>query len=123
MVWVLDSIFYKHTVVGNDTYSTYTKIGGTLPVLKNEIKDFFFSRLGTGGIYGPPLRSEKHTMMDKIKYFKHKKRTGACHATNSFIYNVICEEFSMRNVCSVGYTIDVNDSFLLFVEMSSDVFV
>ena len=26
-------------------------------------------------------------------------------------------------VSSVGYTIDVNDSFLLFVEMSSDVFV
>jgi len=21
----------------------------------------------------PPLRSEKHTMMDKFKYFKHKK--------------------------------------------------
>ena len=25
---VLGSIFYKHTFVGNDTYSTYTKMGG-----------------------------------------------------------------------------------------------
>ena len=42
------SIFYWHSVVGNDTYSIYTKLGATLPVLKNEIKDFFFARLGTG---------------------------------------------------------------------------
>ena len=64
---------YCHNVVGEYTYFICTKIGGTLPVLKNEIKDFFFSRLGTGGIYDPPLHYEKHTMMDKIKYFKHKK--------------------------------------------------
>ena len=41
--------FYGHNVVGGNTYSTYTKMGVTLPVLKNEIKDFFFARLGTGG--------------------------------------------------------------------------
>ena len=44
----LGSIFYWHTVVGNNTYSKNTKMGGTLPVLKNEIEDFFFARLGTG---------------------------------------------------------------------------
>ncbi len=31
-------------------------MGVTLPVLKNEIIDFFFARLGTGGIYDPPLQ-------------------------------------------------------------------
>ena len=56
MVGVLGEIFYEHSVVGNNTYSIYSKMGGTLPVLKNEIKDFFFARLGTGGIYGPPLQ-------------------------------------------------------------------
>ena len=48
-------ILYRHNVVGEDTYSIYTKMGGTLPVLKNEIKDFFFARLGTGGNYDPTL--------------------------------------------------------------------
>ena len=42
------SIFYKQSVVGNNTYPTYTKMGGTLPAFKNEIEDFFFTRLGTG---------------------------------------------------------------------------
>ena len=41
-------IFYGHTVVGCDRYSKHTKMGATLPVLKNEIEDFFFARLGTG---------------------------------------------------------------------------
>ena len=45
------SIFYKVSVVGNNTYYMYTELGGTLPVLKNEIKDFFFARLGTGRTY------------------------------------------------------------------------
>ena len=45
---VLVHIFYGHNVVGGNTYSIYTKLGATLPVLKNEIKDFFFARLGTG---------------------------------------------------------------------------
>ena len=45
---VLGYILYRHNVVDNNTYSAYTKMGATLPVLKNEIKDFFFARLGTG---------------------------------------------------------------------------
>ena len=49
-------ILYVISVVVGNTYFTYTKMGGTLPVLKNEIKDFFFARLGTGGNYDPPLR-------------------------------------------------------------------
>ena len=61
---VLVHIFYGHNVVGGNTYSTYTKMGVTLPVLKNEIKDFFFARLGTGGNYDPTLRFGEHTMMD-----------------------------------------------------------
>ena len=45
---MMGDIFYGHTVVGNNTYSIYTKMGATIPVLKNEIEDFFFARLGTG---------------------------------------------------------------------------
>ena len=41
-------IFYVHNVVALSTNSKHTKMGGTLPVLKNEIGDFFFARLGTG---------------------------------------------------------------------------
>ena len=41
-------IFYRHNIVGNNTYSKYTKMGGTLPAFKYEIEDFFFTRLGTG---------------------------------------------------------------------------
>ena len=33
-----------------------TKMGVTLPVLKNEIEDFFFARLGTGRTYRCSLR-------------------------------------------------------------------
>ena len=49
-------ISYVISVVVGNTYFIYTKMGVTLPVLKNEIKDFFFARLGTGGNYDPPLR-------------------------------------------------------------------
>ncbi len=45
---VFGCILYRHNFVGKNTYSIYTKMGATLPVLKNEIKDFFFARLGTG---------------------------------------------------------------------------
>ena len=48
MIWDLGSIFYIHSIVGNNTYSIYTKMGGTLPAFKYEIEDFFFTRLGTG---------------------------------------------------------------------------
>ncbi len=65
---VLVHIFYGHNVVGGNTYSTYTKMGVTLPVLKNEIKDFFFARLGTGGNYDPTLRSGRRT--ERIKMWK-----------------------------------------------------
>ena len=49
------STLFWHTVVGCDTYSKNSKMGVTLPVLKNEIIDFFFARLGTGGNYDPTL--------------------------------------------------------------------
>ena len=47
-VWGFCFYVLWHSVVGDDTYSLYTKLGGTLPVLKYEIRDFFFARLGTG---------------------------------------------------------------------------
>ena len=53
---VLGSIFYLYNVVVYNTYFTYTKMGATLPVLKNEIEDFFFARLGTGRTYHCSLR-------------------------------------------------------------------
>ena len=42
------SIFYEHSVVGEVVNYKYFIYGVTLPVLKNEIEDFFFARLGTG---------------------------------------------------------------------------
>ena len=42
------SIFYRHNVVGGVVNLIDDIYGGTLPVLKNEIIDFFFARLGTG---------------------------------------------------------------------------
>ena len=55
------SIFYWQNVFGNNTYFTYTKMGGTLPVLKNEIEDFFFARLGTGRTFTEPSRYNAFT--------------------------------------------------------------
>ncbi|PVY95539.1 hypothetical protein C7381_10165 [Ezakiella coagulans] len=50
------SIFKTHSVVGEVVYYINDIYGGTLPVLKNEIGDFFLARLGTGGICDPPLQ-------------------------------------------------------------------
>ena len=58
-------IFYVQNVVSLHSYFKYTKIGGTLPAFKNEIKDFFFTRLGTGGIFNPPLQRRTHTSTKK----------------------------------------------------------
>ncbi len=44
----MGSIFYVLSVVGGNTYSIDTKMGGTLPAFKYEIENFFFTRLGTG---------------------------------------------------------------------------
>ena len=44
----MGSIFYVLSIVGCNTCFIGTKMGATLPVLKNEIRDFFFARLGTG---------------------------------------------------------------------------
>ena len=65
------SILYGVSFVGNDTYFTYTKMGATLPVLKNEIRDFFFARLGTG------RTSQDRRATDANTYtYNNKKRTG-----------------------------------------------
>ena len=50
------SIFYEHSVVGGVVNYKYFIYGVTLPVLKNEIEDFFFARLGTGRTYHCSLR-------------------------------------------------------------------
>ena len=50
------SIFYEHSVVGGVVNYNYVIYGVTLPVLKNEIEDFFFARLGTGRTYRYSLR-------------------------------------------------------------------
>ena len=48
-------IFYVHNVVGNDINSINVIYGGTLPAFKYEIKDFFFTRLGTGSSIVTPF--------------------------------------------------------------------
>ena len=58
-------IFYVQNVVSLHSYFKYTKIGGTLPAFKNEIVDFFIKRLGTGGIFDPPLQQRTHTSTKK----------------------------------------------------------
>ena len=70
------------------------KNGGTLPVLKNEIIDFFFARLGTGST-SLFLTSQRMP-----------SRYGCVHT-----HIQLCKY--IHAVSSVGYTIDVNDSFLL----------
>ena len=45
---VFGLILYRRSVVGEIVNYTGVIYGATLPVLKNEIKDFFFARLGTG---------------------------------------------------------------------------
>ena len=54
--WFMVSIFYEHNVVGEVVNYKYFIYGVTLPVLKNEIEDFFFARLGTGRTYRYSLR-------------------------------------------------------------------
>ena len=48
LYYVFVSIFYIHTVVGGVVNCSGVIYGVTLPVLKYEIEDFFFARLGTG---------------------------------------------------------------------------
>ena len=71
----IGSIFHWHSVVGNNTYFTCTKMGATLPVLKNEIRDFFFARLGTG-----------RTSQNR-------------RATSRLRMNVIVEFIGVENIC------------------------
>ena len=53
---VLGSKFYWHSVVGGVINCTGVIYGVTLPVLKYEIEDFFFARLGTGRTHRCSLR-------------------------------------------------------------------
>ncbi len=70
------------------------KNGGTLPVLKNEIIDFFFARLGTGS----------------TSLFLTSQRMPSRYGCVHMIIQ-LCKY--LHAVSSVGFTIDVNDSFLL----------
>ena len=72
-------IFYWHNVVGGVVNCTNDIYGGTLPVLKNEIKDFFFARLGTGSIYGLPLRMRTNAYkIVKAEYFYECESDDLC---------------------------------------------
>ena len=87
---IIFSIFYNHSVVGNDTYSAYTKMGATLPVLKNEIRDFFFARLGTGRTSQNRRATAAYTYT-----YKNKKEP---EITGSQIYTAICDDNFMKCV-------------------------
>ena len=69
------SIFYEYSVVGGVVNYKYFIYGVTLPVLKNEIEDFFFARLGTGRTYRYSLRrnvcrhATSRLRIDTIKEF------------------------------------------------------
>ena len=93
-IWGVGSIFYIISIVGGVVQCINDKNGGTLPVLKNEIIDFFFARLGTGST-SLFLTSQRMP-----------SRYGCVHT-----HIQLCKY--IHAVSSVGYTIDVNDSFLL----------
>ena len=69
------SIFYEYSVVGGVVNYKYFIYGVTLPVLKNEIEDFFFARLGTRRTYRYSLRrnlcrhATSRLRIDTIKEF------------------------------------------------------
>ena len=81
-IWGVGSIFYIISVVGGVVNLIDDIYGGTLPVLKNEIIDFFFARLGTGST-SLFLTSQRmpsrygcvHTHIQLCKYI-HAVRSG-----------------------------------------------
>ena len=75
----------------------YTKMGGTLPVLKDEIRDFFFARLGTGRTYRCSLRHNvcrPATAVFAILYKIIRKKPAI---TGSHTNTAICDDNLMRN--------------------------
>ena len=65
----------QHSVVGNVPNLKHTKMSGTLPVLKNEIGDFFFARLGTGSSIVTPFVVTYASRYNAYKS-SHKKYLG-----------------------------------------------
>ena len=75
----------------------YTKMGGTLPVLKDEIRDFFFARLGTGRTYRCSYRHNvcrPATAVFAILYKIIRKKPAI---TGSHTNTAICDDNLMRN--------------------------
>ena len=76
-------IFYIHNVVGGVVNYNYVIYGVTLPVLKNEIEDFFFARLGTGRTY------------------RYSFRRNVCrHATTRLQTYIIVEFIGVGKICT-----------------------
>ena len=56
--------------------------------------------------------------------YQHQQRfANKIYKQNPNTIDIFIFAINAYVICNGGYTIDVNDSFLLFVEMSSDVFV
>ena len=93
-------MLYKHSVVGLYTYFKYTKMGVTLPVLKNEIIDFFFARLGTGRTFTVPSRYNAYTYLYK-KYLGNTlfpRYYITPHSSLKWMNNAALEEATNRGV-------------------------
>ena len=93
-IWGVGSIFYIISIGGGGVQCINDKNGGTLPVLKNEIIDFFFARLGAG----------------RTSLFLTSQRMPSRYKCVHMLIQ-LCKY--THAVSSVGFTIDVNDSFLL----------
>ena len=104
---LMGDIFYGHSVVGNNTYFTYTKMGGTLPAFKYEIEDFFFTRLGTGRTYRCSLR---HNVCQPL-------RTVLTNAKN--IQHIGVEIFSAIFLVSILYkhSVVADDTYYMHTKM------
>ena len=80
-IWVkvLGSMLYRNNVVCGDVNCINVIYGGTLPVLKNEIIDFFFARLGTGRTFTVPSRYGCVHMLIQLCKYMHAVSSVAMH--------------------------------------------
>ena len=96
----------QHSVVGNVPNLIHVIYGGTLPAFKYEIKDFFFTRLGTGSSIVTPYVV---TYASRYNAYTHlyKKYLGNTlspryyitpHSSLKWMNNAALEEATNRSV-------------------------
>ena len=92
-------IFYMHSIVDNIPNLIRVKYGGTLPAFKYEIKDFFFTRLGTGSSIVTPYVV---TYAGRYNAYKSPtKNTLETHCSQCFIFHPHSSlKWMKKNLCN-----------------------